>query len=175
MFRRGRSLPIELSDLRGSRSSCTQSLTLGNDLAHQTNLLCLGSVETPASEQKIAYHGIADIALQARDSTESWDQAQPQFGKSKTGGLVRNNQVACQGEFKAPTKSYTVNRSDCGRGSGIDHIERAVNAFQKFAHASGSLFFLHGLGTFVELTQISSGAETTLQIAVDNDRVRGLL
>lgn len=47
-----------------------------------------------------------------------------------------------------------------------------MNSLQKIAHAPNCTGLLHRLRSFIKLTQISTGAEAALQLAVKDERMR---
>ena len=74
-------------------------------LAHQSNLLRFGRIEASAGKQQVAHNGIAQIALQARNSAEAGDQSQAQFGKTEARHLVGDDQVADQRQLESSAET----------------------------------------------------------------------
>ena len=102
-----------------ARAACSDS-PFRYDLAHQSNLLRLGRVETSARQQQVANDRIPQIALQTRNSAETGNQSQPQFGKTKAGHLVGDDQIAYQRELKPSAKGHAMDRRNGGQRRRID-------------------------------------------------------
>src|SRR5277367_493902 len=94
LLRRNRSPPIKLPQLSSGSPRHSQRLAFPNHLAHQSNLLNLGRIETTAGEQEIANYRIPQITLKTRNPAKARDQSQTQFRETKSRHLVGDNQIA---------------------------------------------------------------------------------
>ncbi len=83
-LRGGGSRAIEFCRLRGSRAREAQGFAFRGDLAHEAHRKSLCGIDAAPGEQKIAHHGVADIALQPRNSAEAGDKSEPQFRKAES-------------------------------------------------------------------------------------------
>ena len=107
-------MAVKLLELRGSGTCDTQGLPFGDRLADQPNRLGFSDIEAAAGKQQIAYHGVAQIPLQARDPAETRDQAQAQLGEGKASRLVGDDQIANQSQFEAAAEGDAVDSGDGG-------------------------------------------------------------
>src|SRR3954464_1752673 len=112
LFRDCRRVPVELPHLRGGGTGCAQGFSLADHLTHEPDLLSLGGVETSSGQEQVANDTVAEIALQARDSAESGNEAEPEFGKRKAGEFVREYKIAHQSQFETSAERHSVNGSD---------------------------------------------------------------
>src|SRR5580698_5109181 len=140
-LRGGSCCAVKLHDLSGGGSCNAKRFTFCGELRNQTHALCARGVDTPACQKKVANKCVAQVALQARNAAEAWNQAEAQFGKRKTCHLVRHDDVACQSQFKSAAKAHTMNSSDRREWRGIDGVERGVNPLKKSAHPGNTLIF----------------------------------
>jgi hypothetical protein len=163
----GASNGIEFADLRGCGASGAEGFSFGGELRDETNGLRAGGIDAAAREKKVANESVAEIALEARNSAETRDEAEAQFGKSKAGHFVGDDKVAGESEFESATEADTVNSSDGDEGSVVEKIQNSMNAFEKIADSREAFFFWESSGTVIELAKVGASGKAMFASTVN--------